>query len=332
MIVFPAAMPSYHPKDPSTPAHKSGPPLFARALPPLILWAGLLYLALRMPPDGREHANFAQFLGRFHPILLHLPIALLVFVPAMEILGRRPTLSYLRQAAGNLLSVAALLSYLTALDGWLLAWSGGYRGHDVTIHMWAGLSFAAACGLAARARCTDMPRFAYPVMLAVAFGLMVWAGHFGGSISHGDGYMTDKMPGRVRVLLGMPAIVVKESASDTALVATVPIKAGPGSTDPANPAYYAVHIAPLFARSCNSCHKPEKHKGGLRTDSYAQLMRGGSDGPAVIPGNTKDSEILRRVKLPPSDDDSMPSDGDKPFTAEEIQMLEHWIASGAKGS
>jgi hypothetical protein len=66
-------------------------------------------------------------------------------------------------------------------------------------------------------------------------------------------------------------------------------------------------------------------------DSFAQLMRGGDDGPAVIPGDAKGSEIVRRVTLPPSDDDAMPSDGDKPFSSDEIRMLEHWIAAGAKG-
>ena len=65
-------------------------------------------------------------------------------------------------------------------------------------------------------------------------------------------------------------------------------------------------------------------------DSYEQLMRGGDDGAALVPGDTKSSEILRRLRLPASDDDSMPSDGDKPFAPEEIQMLEHWIAAGAK--
>jgi uncharacterized membrane protein len=327
MIALSASMQS---PTPSHPREKA--PLIVRFLPPVVLWSGILYLALRMPPDGREHANIAQFLGRFHPILVHLPIALLVLVPAMEILGRRQAFSHLKPAAGSLLSLAALLSYFTALDGWLLAWSGGYRGHDVTIHMWAGLSFAAACGLAARARCADMPRAAYPVMLTVALGLMVWAGHFGGSISHGDGFMTDKMPGRLRTLLGMPAIAASESKPDTQAAPAQPVKAGPGSADPSNPAFYPVHIAPLFSRSCTSCHRPEKHKGGLRMDSYAQLMRGGSDGQVVVPGDPKSSEILRRLKLPPSDDDSMPSDGDKPFSTEETQMLERWIAAGAKGS
>ena len=109
------------------------------------------------------------------------------------------------------------------------------------------------------------------------------------------------------------------------------VRAGPGSADPASPAYYAVHVAPLLARSCVSCHKPEKHKGGLVMDTYEHLMRGGEDGAAVLPGNPKSSELLRRVRLPASDDDSMPSDGDKPLTPEEIQMIDRWVAAGAKG-
>ena len=59
-------------------------------------------------------------------------------------------------------------------------------------------------------------------------------------------------------------------------------------------------------------------------------MRGGEDGKVVVPGNPKSSDMIRRLRLPPSDDDSMPSDGEKPFAQEEIQMLERWIAAGAK--
>jgi hypothetical protein len=157
---------------------------------------------------------------------------------------------------------------------------------------------------------------------------MIWTAHGGGSITHGDTYLTDKMPARLRTLLGIP----EKAAEPAAPVATAAIlHGGPGSTDPTNPSFYPVHVYPILSRSCLSCHRPEKHKGGLRMDSYALLMQGGDDGPAVVPGNPKGSDLLRRVKLPPSDDDYMPSDGEKPLTPEEIQTLERWIAGGAKG-
>jgi uncharacterized membrane protein len=307
----------------------------AAALVACVAWGGLVYLARQVPPDGREHGNLGQFLGRFHPILVHGPVALLALVPLMELLGLRPRWSDLRTAAGWILAAATIAAFLAAFDGWLLAWSGGFRGREVTRHMWGGVCLAAVSAAALRARSggtrTGVPRAAYPLLLLCAFGLMVWTGHGGGAISHGDGFLTEKMPARLRAWLGMasetppPAGVASGGSAHPA-----PARAGPGSTEPGNPAFYGVHVAPLLARSCVSCHKPEKHKGGLRMDSYEQLMRGGTDGPAVVPGDSKSSEILRRVRLPPSDDDSMPSDGDKPLTQQEIQMIDQWIAAGAK--
>ena len=37
--------------------------------------------------DGHPHADWQQFLGRFHPLAVHLPIGLLVLVPLLEIAG-----------------------------------------------------------------------------------------------------------------------------------------------------------------------------------------------------------------------------------------------------
>ncbi|HXN34558.1 MAG TPA: c-type cytochrome domain-containing protein [Opitutaceae bacterium] len=310
---------------------RPGPQRAAAALAAFGLWLGLLFLALRLPPDGREHGNLGQFLGRLHPLLVHGPVALLALIPFMELLGLRPRWSHLRPAAGWILAVAAVAAFVAAYDGWLLAWSGGFRGRDVTRHMWGGVWLAGVCAAALWARCLGS-RLAYPALLAGAFGLMVWTGHGGGAISHGDDFLTEKMPARLRLWLGLAAQAQKpaQAAASPAPAAPVALRAGPGSADPANPAYYRLHVAPLFARSCISCHRPEKHKGGLRMDSYQQLMLGGEDGPVVAPGNPKSSDILRRLRLPAGDDDSMPSDGDKPLTPEEIQMIERWIAAGAK--
>jgi hypothetical protein len=47
----------------------------------------LVVLAWRLPPDGNEHAHLFQFLGRFHPLVIHLPIALILLVPVLEWVG-----------------------------------------------------------------------------------------------------------------------------------------------------------------------------------------------------------------------------------------------------
>jgi uncharacterized membrane protein len=304
----------------------------AAALLALALWCALLFLVKTFPPDGRSHGDLGEFVGRFHPILVHGPVALLVLVPAMELAALRRAWTHLRPAAGWILAVAAIAAFAAAFDGWLLAWSGGYRGRDVTRHLWGGVMLAAACAatLGARSGRSAGPlRIGYPLLLAASLGLMVWTADGGGAITHGDGYLTDKMPARLRAWLGVASEAAKPVATSAA--APGPVHAGLASADPSSPAFYAVHIAPLLSRSCVSCHKPEKHKGALRLDSYEQLMRGGEDGKVVVPGSPWASDMIRRLKLPPNDDDSMPSDGEKPFTPEETQMLDSWIAAGAKG-
>ena len=47
----------------------------------------LALLLIYAPPDGRERGELAQFLGRFHPLSVHLPIALLLLVPMLECAG-----------------------------------------------------------------------------------------------------------------------------------------------------------------------------------------------------------------------------------------------------
>ncbi len=63
----------------------------------------LVVLLVFAPPDGRERVDLAQFLGRFHPLIVHIPIALLLLVPMLECAGflsrTSPTSGGLR--AGN---------------------------------------------------------------------------------------------------------------------------------------------------------------------------------------------------------------------------------------
>jgi hypothetical protein len=61
-------------------------------------------------------------------------------------------------------------------------------------------------------------------------------------------------------------------------------------------------------------------------------MRGGKDGVVVKAGNVKGSELFHRVTLSPSDDDAMPPNGKRPLAANEIKLLELWIAAGASST
>lgn len=100
----------------------------------------------------------------------------------------------------------------------------------------------------------------------------------------------------------------------------------------AEPTFFQARVAPILDRHCVSCHGPEKRKGGLRVDTLENLRRGGDSGPAIVAGDAKKSDLHRRILLPESDDEAMPAEGKPRLTADEIKILELWIAGGASGS
>lgn len=97
----------------------------------------------------------------------------------------------------------------------------------------------------------------------------------------------------------------------------------------AEPATFSARVAPILERHCTVCHGAEKQKAGLRLDGHALILKGAESGPVVKPGDTKGSELLRRVTLPATDDDVMPSEGKPPLSPADIAVLEKWIAAGA---
>jgi uncharacterized membrane protein/mono/diheme cytochrome c family protein len=282
------------------------------ALAPILL---LFILVIAFPPDGSERAQWAQFIGRFHPIAVHLPIAFILLVPVLELAGRRPQLSYLRPSADFVLGLATVSAILAASLGWCLARSGGYSGPLMTQHMWSGVWLATLCLLCwvLRERLTSIRgERRYSIALAITVGLMTWTGYRGGQLSRGEDHLTEFMPGALRSFLMLSA--------DTKIVL-------PPSAD----TFYGARIHPIFAEHCFTCHGPNKHKSNLRLDSYASLMRGGKHGAVIKAGNLH-SELFRRITLPATDDDYMPKENKRPLSADELKLIELWIAAGASAT
>src|SRR5918993_4930016 len=89
---------------------------------------------------------------------------------------------------------------------------------------------------------------------------------------------------------------------------------GPAVADPAGDA------VALLRRSCVECHGPDKQKGGLRLDSRAGLLKGGENGPPVVPGKPDRSELIRRVTLAKGIDGVMPARGE-PLSRDQVETL-----------
>ncbi len=99
----------------------------------------------------------------------------------------------------------------------------------------------------------------------------------------------------------------------------------------AAPVDFARDIQPLFADRCLKCHGPEKQKGGLRLDIKAAAFKGGdSEERGIVAGHANDSRLIKAVTST-DDDERMPprKGGGEPLSAQEIDLLQRWIDSGA---
>jgi hypothetical protein len=87
-------------------------------------------------------------------------------------------------------------------------------------------------------------------------------------------------------------------------------------------------VRPILAKNCLGCHGPEKQESGLRVDSVARLLQGGDRGPAIVPGKSGESLLIRA--LSGGDDvERMPAEAE-PLSAAQIATLRQWIDEGAK--
>ena len=87
-------------------------------------------------------------------------------------------------------------------------------------------------------------------------------------------------------------------------------------------------IQPIFQKSCIECHGPDKHKGDLRLDGKETALKGGKNGPVIVPKDAAKSDLYHRITLPASSDDVMPSKGDL-LTKAQTDLIRDWINQGA---
>ena len=99
------------------------------------------------------------------------------------------------------------------------------------------------------------------------------------------------------------------------------------------PVDFSKDIYPLFKKNCIACHNSSKARAQLNLESPKAILKGGSEGPAVVPGKPDESLLL--ILAAHQEDPVMPPLTNKAnavaFTPEELGLIKLWIAEGAKG-
>ena len=310
-------MSSPEPPSPDRPAATA----LAVGVPAVLILAALPFLRVG---DGTSIPEVSLFLGRFHPTLLHLPGHASSSRPPS---GGDPPSRLARVVPtfpdivlDSVLWLGALTGFAAAVAGWLLSHEGGYDVLLLGRHLWSGVATgigAFAC-VVLRSLAKAQPDRAPLRRLATALvvgtcATMVFAAHAGGSLTHGEGYLTEHAPAPIRRLVGLPI------PRDRTQEARTPI----GERE----VFDGVALR-IFENHCTSCHNPGKLKGNLKLDTYEGVLAGGQSGRAVVAGDPGSSELLKRVHLPPEDKAHMPPKGKTPLTDDETAVLAWWIEAG----
>lgn len=258
------------------------------------------------------------FLGRFHPLFLHLPIGFLVMAVLLEFVSKNEKYRALQPAVGFTLFIGAISALVAAILGLMLAQDGGYSEDLLNIHQWLGIALV---GFAFGAwwlqqqhekKGTDKLKRAYFGSLVLMMVFLGGAGHFGGSLTHGSNYLTQNMPNSLRALVGL------EQSKGPKLI-----------TNLQEAEVFGDIVHPILEMRCNSCHNASKKKGDLQMHTMQAMQRGGESGAAIVAGDPAQSLLLQRIHLPETDEEHMPPKGKTQLTDQQVALLEWWIAEGA---
>ena len=216
--------------------------------------------------------DLLNYFGKFHPIILHLPIGFLFLAFMMQVHDYWKKQQQFRRAISFALFWGMLSAVLAAASGYFLANAGGYDEDLLSRHQWLGFIVAGLSILlffAQKQNRVDLKKIYFPFFILTTI-LLIATGHFGGSITHGNDFLDF-------------------SNSKTTQRTIVDIE---------NAIVFDDLIQPLLQEKCVRCHNPSKTKGDLLMTTIEGLEKGGKTGALFVKGDAEHSLMLERIHLP----------------------------------
>ncbi len=282
------------------------------------LLAVVVVVAAAVLVGPRERMALVGFVGRFHPALVHLPIGALVAAAVLVGLARSGRHAVARSAIVPVLGVAAFGAVAAVAAGQALSAEGGYGGDTFLWHQRLGYVVAALAAAAALSAWRASRRgdvrlqAASDVLVAAGVVLLGLVGHLGGTLTHGEGYLTERLPAPFARWFGAESALVQAR-----------------SVQPAQVVVYDALVKPVLQEHCVDCHGPSKANGDLRLDTPDTILAGGRTGAVLVAGQANASDLIRRLWLPPVHKDAMPPKSSAPMPAADASVLRWWVDAGA---
>lgn len=243
--------------------------------------------------------------GRFHPLLVHLPISFLLLAILLQWLSDKEKYAGIQPAVRIVFLLGMISAILSCLSGWLLSSGGEYDEKTLGLHRWFGITLAVGSVLGYRLTSSTGMVMKAVVSVILVF-LIVVTGHLGGTLTHGEGFLTKGIVSDAKDSTAMHRKVIR-NVQEAQVFADI--------------------VQPLLKEKCGSCHSATKQKGGLRLDGKEWILKGGKDGQVFSAGNPDASELYTRILLSPLEEDHMPPKGKPQLTEQEVALLHWWISN-----
>lgn len=102
-----------------------------------------------------------------------------------------------------------------------------------------------------------------------------------------------------------------------------------GGVDPASVEFYTQNVQPILKNNCYRCHGAPNHRGGLTMDTQAAMMKGGHDGPVIVPGDPAKSLLVTLIRHEGPADDPRPMPPKDKLSDADIATITAWVKAGA---
>lgn len=240
-----------------------------------------------------------QWLGKFHPLLLHFPIVLGTSISLYLLFFNKNRLP--ESIEKNVFASNALLSSLVAILGVFLSKQDSYDASLLLWHKWGGAGIAllswGALYIPSTARKLKIV-FAVIFLFVIAFFT-----HKGAQLTH-----------------GVNAISFPQKKAEAVLPKEVKLDS--------NTTVYEKAVATILEQKCVGCHGTDKIKGSLQLNSIENILKGGKGGSILVGINGKEASLIERIHMPLGNEKHMPPDGKLQLTPSEISILNQWVKAG----
>ncbi|WP_418603169.1 FN3 associated domain-containing protein [Hwangdonia sp.] len=249
--------------------------------------------------NAEEVPRFVLALGRFHPLILHLPIGALLLTFFLDVMGRLRK-NYPKTTIKYALGFSSFFSILACILGYFLSLEGGYSEDVLDVHFWTGITSAVLITmlfLLADKKGKLIKQLFFPFFV-VTLVLISVAGHYGSVLTHGDNFITE----HIKPLPKAKTITHIDSLN-----------------------MYEDVVLKIFDDKCIQCHNTSKRKGELALHSKESILKGGESGDVITLGNAGESMLYKHLLLPITDEKHMPPEGKPQLTKDEIWLIEYWL-------